>query len=92
MKSLGGGYVYDDKHHERETMHNTKAAARAAERTEQTMVEIADAMRRQLDLAESTRLDAQRSEKFTRMMGWISLGVSVASLGAAVAAVVVTVS
>ncbi|OZB81478.1 hypothetical protein [Microbacterium sp. 13-71-7] len=88
MSSPGFGFP-DTKFHERETMHNTRAAADAARRTESTMEEIAEAMRRQLDLAESTRADAERSERFTRIMAWCSLGVAVASLGAAIAAIIV---
>lgn len=48
-----GRWMTDDKAHERETMHNTRAAARAAERSEETMGRIADAMRQQIELAES---------------------------------------
>lgn len=81
---------FDDKYHDRETMHNTRRAAESARRTEETMDEIAEAMRRQLDVAETAREDAQRSEKFTRIMAWASLFVAIASLGAAIAAVVVT--
>jgi len=55
------------------------------------MDEIAEAMRRQFDVAETARADAQRSERFTRIMAWSSLGIAVASLGAAIAAVIMSI-
>jgi hypothetical protein len=43
--------------------------------------------RAQLDLAKEARVDAERSERFTRWMTWISLAVAVASLGASILAI-----
>lgn len=50
-------------------------------------VQLADA---EIQLAQQTRADSARSERFTRTMAWSSLAVAVASLGAAVVAIVVS--
>lgn len=43
----------------------------------------------QVDLSTAARADAERSERFTRAMAWSSLAISIASLGAAIAALII---
>ncbi|WP_243226697.1 hypothetical protein [Microbacterium sp. CIAB417] len=68
---------------------STRSTATAAAATAERMSSLIDAMGTQLELAKQARADAARSERFTRIMAWCSLFVAVASLGAAVAAIVV---
>lgn len=53
-------------------------------------LDLVAAMETQLELAQAAREDAVRAERFTRIMAWSSLAVAVASLGAAVVAIVVS--
>lgn len=69
---------------------NTRRAANAAEDTRDRIEHLVDAMETQLDLARASQATAERSEQFARRMAWWSLGVAIASAGAAIAAVVLT--
>lgn len=63
-------------------------AADAAEETSETTAGLLEAMRASLTIAEQTREDAQRSERHSRIISWSSLAIAVASLAAAIAAIV----
>lgn len=80
-------FVIDDSHWR---------AADAAEETAATVGEMRAAMEamlrltaRNVEMAEEARKDAARTERFTRAMAWASTIIAIASLGAAVAAIVV---
>lgn len=47
------------------------------------------ASKAQVELTRAARADSDRSERFTRWMAWSSLAVAVASLGTAVAALII---
>lgn len=55
------------------------------------IADLLQAMREQLRVASQAQADAERAERFTRTTALISLAVAVASLGAAVAAIIVGV-
>lgn len=74
-----------------DTQRNTRAAADAAAESTERLSELVAAMTVQLELAKASQGSAERTERFARGMAWASLIVAVASLGAAVAAVVVSV-
>lgn len=65
-------------------------AADAAESTDQRMANLVEAMEAQLELAKATQASADAAQRFSKWISISSLIVAVASLGAAVAAVVVT--
>lgn len=74
---------------------SAKAAKKTAAAVDQMVqlsaaqVQLADA---EIQLAQEARIDSARSERFTRIMAWSSLAVAVASLGAAIVAIVVSVA
>ena len=73
---------------------SAKAAKKTAATVDQMVrlsaaqVQLADA---EIQLAQEARIDSARSERFTRIMAWSTLGVAVASLGAAIVAIVVSI-
>ncbi|MDZ4045566.1 MAG: hypothetical protein U1E32_07275 [Rhodoglobus sp.] len=69
---------------------NARRAADAVESTDQRMANLVDAMETQLELAKAAQASADAAQRFSRWISISSLIVSVASLGAAVAAIVVT--
>lgn len=71
---------------------NVRRPARATESTQERIEQLVAAMETQLDLARASQATAERSEKFARHMAWWSLGVAIASAGAAIAAVVISLT
>lgn len=71
---------------------NVRATARATEATQEHIEQLVAAMETQLELARASQATAERSERFARRMSWGSLAVAVASLAAAVVAIVVTLA
>lgn len=69
---------------------NTRRTAAAAEATSERLEQLVEAMQTQLELVRQSQADAERSERFTRIMAWSSLAVAIASLAAAVVAIVVS--
>lgn len=82
--------MYDAQ--QRSAAHDTaRRAARAAESTDEHIQRLVDAMETQLDLAKASQISSESAQKFSRWISISSLIVAVASLGAAIAAIVVTV-
>lgn len=67
-------------------------AADAAESTDQQMTDLVVAMQTQLELAKASQKSAEDAQAFSKWISISSLIVAVASLGAAIAAIVVTVN
>lgn len=84
---------FQARRNERALKDSATAAKKTAKAVDQMVrlssaqVELADA---EIKLAQEARIDSARSERFTRIMAWASLAVAVASLGAAVVAIVVS--
>lgn len=70
---------------------DTRRTAQAAESTKERIEQLVAAMETQLELARASQATAERSERFARRMAWWSLGVAIASAGAAIAAIVVSI-
>lgn len=75
-----------------DTEQNTRAAAKAAVESNERLSAMVGAMTVQLELSKASQASAEQTERFARGMAWASLIVAVASLGVAVAAIVVSVS
>lgn len=71
-------------------------SAKATERSVDDMVKLTNAQvklsQENIRLAQTARADSDRAQRFARWMAWSSLAVSVASLGTAVVAILVTLS
>lgn len=81
---------YSQRAQDRRNEQSLKASADAAKKTAKRVDEMVKLTDAQVELAKAARADAEQSERFTRIMAWASLGVSIASLGAAIVAVVVS--
>ncbi|MFE6735978.1 hypothetical protein [Microbacterium sp. NPDC057650] len=65
---------------------SAKATARSVDQMLRLSKDQLAASKAQVELTRAARADAEKSERFTRAMAWCSLGVAIASLGAALAA------
>jgi hypothetical protein len=77
---------YAERTQDRRNERAMKTSAESAKATAKAVDDMLRLTRAQVEIARAARHDAERSERFTRSMAWSSLAVAVASLGAAVAA------
>lgn len=89
MSDQQGNWVgFDTEYH---TERNTRASAEAATEANERLAAVSEAMAVQVELTKASLASAEQTERFARGMAWASLIVAIASLGAAVAAIVVSV-
>ncbi|RWZ52944.1 hypothetical protein ELQ90_03135 [Labedella phragmitis] len=80
----------ESQRHSEQVAHARRAAT-AAEESAERLSSLLTAMEQNLAIAKSAQEAAEKSERHSRIISWSSLAIGLASLGAAIVAIVVSV-